>query len=133
MELPTDDVGDWKTQLHTLLLSLVDVLSGYPGMAVYISRHMDDMTPVAVADTMQRVLADAGFGPEGVTTALNTLFFYVAGTLVGGFTTEANPLHAPPDRVRREFARGLDIVLRGVEVELLDAKTAPRARRRRSA
>ena len=64
MELPTDDVGDWKTQLHTLLLSLVDVLSGYPGMAAYISRHMDDMTPVAVADTMQRVLADAGFGPK---------------------------------------------------------------------
>jgi hypothetical protein len=82
---------------------------------------------------MQRVLADAGFDPEGVATALNTLFFYVAGTLVGGFTTEPNPMHAPRDRVRTQFARGLDIVLRGVEVELLHEKKAPRARPRRSA
>jgi TetR/AcrR family tetracycline transcriptional repressor len=122
VEFPATDVGDWKSQVHSLLLSVVDVLSGYPGMAAYISRHMDDMAPVDVAETLQRTLLDASFDQEGVETALATLFFYVAGTLVGGFTTDTSPLDASRDRVRDQFARGLDVVLCGVEVELQDER-----------
>jgi TetR/AcrR family tetracycline transcriptional repressor len=118
VEFPATDVGDWKTQVHSVLLSVVDVLSGYPGMAAYISRHMDDMAPVDVAETLQRTLFDAGFDQAGVDTALSTLFFYVAGTLVGGFTSEPSPFDASREQVRDQFARGLDVVLRGIEVAL---------------
>jgi hypothetical protein len=65
---------------------------------------------------MRGMLANAGFGPDATEEALNPLFFYVAGMLVGGFTNFGD--EQTTRQLRQNFEHGLDIILTGIRVEL---------------
>lgn len=117
VELPDPDDGDWVAQTRAISLSVTDVFSGQAELAAYILGHFDDMAPREVMLAMRAILSGADFSEAAVDDALMTLFFYIAGTLVGGFTTMGKS-KAQVREMRMQFERGLDIILRGIQAEL---------------
>jgi AcrR family transcriptional regulator len=117
VELPDTIEGDWLPQTRAISLSVTDVFRDQSELAAYILRHFDDMAPSEIMLVMRSILTDAGFSEAAVEDALMTLFFYIAGTLVGGFTTMGKSKAQVRD-LRLRFDRGLDIILRGIQVEL---------------
>ena len=117
VQLPVGDDGDWITQTRSISLSVTDVFRGQAELAAYILGHFDDMAPTGVMLAMRAILTGAGFSEAAVDDALMTLFFYIAGTLVGGFTTMGKS-RVQVREMHMQFERGLDIILRGIQVEL---------------
>jgi AcrR family transcriptional regulator len=113
---PIDDARDWSVQVRELLLSLTDVFVGQSELAAWILAHFDETAPSEIMIRMRGMLANAGFGPDATEEALSALFFYVAGMLVGGFTSLADA--ATTQQMRANFERGLDLVLTGIRVDL---------------
>jgi len=117
VEIPQlDDPRDWSVQVRDVLLSLTDVFTGQAELAAWILANFEDAAPSEIMIRMRGMLADAGFDADATEDALNPLFFYIAGTLVAGFTTLADPRLMP--ELRRSFERGLDIILSGIRAEL---------------
>jgi len=118
IDLPIDgDDGDWAAQLRSVLLDVTDVFTGQAELAAYVLGHFDDMAPTELIVAMHAVLARAGFAEEAIDDALATLFFYVGGTLVGGFTTMGGG-DAQRRELRARFERGLDVILTGIRASL---------------
>jgi len=113
---PLDDPRDWSVQVREVLLSLTDVFTGQAELAAWILANFEDVAPSEIMIRMRGMLADAGFGADATEAALNPLFFYVAGTLVGGFTALGDP--RVTRELRRNFERGLDIILSGIRADL---------------
>jgi AcrR family transcriptional regulator len=113
---PVDDTRAWSAQVRDVLLSLTDVFVGQSELAAWILAHFEETAPSEIMIRMRGMLANAGFGPDSTEEALNTLFFYVAGMLVGGFTTFGDATTAR--QLRKSFERGLDVVLTGIRVDL---------------
>ncbi len=113
---PLDDPRDWPDQVRDVLLSLIDVFTGQAELAAWILHHFEATAPSQIMIRMRGMLANAGFGPDATEEALNPLFFYVAGMLVGGFTSYGDEWTAR--ELRQNFERGLDIILTGIRVDL---------------
>jgi TetR/AcrR family tetracycline transcriptional repressor len=113
---PLDDPRDWSVQVREVLLSLTDVFTGQAELAAWILANFEDAAPSEIMIRMRGMLAEAGFGADATEAALNPLFFYVAGTLVGGFTALGDPRRTR--ELRRNFERGLDIILSGIRADL---------------
>ena len=113
---PVGDSRDWTLQVREALLSLTDVFSGQSELAAWILAHFEETAPSEIMIRMRGILADAGFGPDATEEALNALFFYVAGMLVGGFTNFGD--EQTTRQLRQSFERGLDIILTGIRVDL---------------
>ena len=117
VEIPAmDDPRDWTLQVREVLLSLTDVFTGQAELAAWILAHFEETAPSEIMIRMRGMLADAGFGPDATEEALNALFFYVNGMLVGGFSNFGDA--ATTRQLRERFERGLDIILTGIRVEL---------------
>ena len=117
VEIPAiDDQRDWTLQVREVLLSLTDVFTGQSELAGWILAHFEETAPSEIMIRMRGMLANAGFGPEATEEALNPLFFYVAGMLVGGFTSFGD--EQTTRQLRQNFERGLDIILTGIRVDL---------------
>ncbi len=117
VEIPAiDDPRDWTLQVREVLLSLTDVFTGQGELAAWILAHFAQTAPSEIMIRMRGMLADAGFGPDATEEALNALFFYVNGMLVGGFGNFGDA--ATTRQLREAFERGLDIILTGIRVEL---------------
>ena len=117
VEIPAvDDPRDWTLQVRDVLLSLTDVFTGQGELAAWILAHFQATAPTEIMIRMSGMLANAGFGPDAIETALNPLLFYVAGMLVGGFTNFGD--EQTTRQLRQNFERGLDIILTGIRVEL---------------
>jgi AcrR family transcriptional regulator len=118
VEIPAvDDPREWSVQVRSLLLSLTDVFAGQGELAAWILSHFEETAPSEIMVRMRGMLANAGFGADATEEALNALFFYVAGMLVGGFTSFGDA--ATTKQLRESFERGLDVLLAGIRVELL--------------
>jgi AcrR family transcriptional regulator len=111
-----DDSRDWSVQVRELLLSLTDVFVGQSELAAWVLAHFDETAPSEIMIRMRGMLANAGFGADETEEALNALFFYVAGMLVGGFTSFGDA--TTTRELRGRFERGLDLVLTGIRVDL---------------
>ncbi|HEY3673950.1 MAG TPA: helix-turn-helix domain-containing protein [Acidimicrobiia bacterium] len=117
VEIPAlDDPRDWTLQVREVLLSLTDVFTGQGELAAWVLAHFAATAPSEIMIRMRGMLANAGFGPEATEEALNPLFFYVAGMLVGGFTSFGDA--QTTWQLRQNFERGLDIILTGIRVDL---------------
>jgi AcrR family transcriptional regulator len=117
VEIPAvDDPRDWTLQVRDVLLSLTDVFTGQGELAAWVLAHFEATAPSEIMIRMRGMLANAGFGPEATEEALNPLFFYVAGMLVGGFTSFGD--EQTTRQLRQSFERGLDIILTGIRVDL---------------
>jgi AcrR family transcriptional regulator len=113
---PLDDTREWSVQVGELLLSLTDVFVGQSELAAWILAHFEETAPSEIMIRMRGILANAGFGPDATEEALSALFFYVAGMLVGGFTSFGDV--DTSRQLRESFERGLDVVLTGIRVDL---------------
>jgi len=113
---PVDDPRDWSDQIRDVLLALTDVFAGQSELAAWILHHFEETAPSEIMIRMRGILANAGFGPDATEEALNPLFFYVAGMLVGGYTMFSD--EQTTRELRRSFERGLDTILTGIRVEL---------------
>lgn len=117
VEIPAiDDPRDWTVQVREVLLSLTDVFTGQSELAAWILAHFEEAAPSGIMIRMRGMLADAGFGPDATEQALNPLFFYVAGMLVGGFTNFGDA--QTKRQLRENFEHGLDVILTGIRVDL---------------
>jgi AcrR family transcriptional regulator len=114
---PLDDLRDWTEQVREVLLSVTDVFTGQGELAAWILGHFADTAPHEIMVRMHAMLLGAGFDAEATEDALNALFFYVAGTLIGGFTTFGTPRQSRG--MRQRFERGLDVILSGIRAEHL--------------
>jgi len=114
---PLEDPRDWAVQVREVLLSATDVFTGQAELAAYVLAHFEDTAPSEIMIRMRGMLANAGFDADATEDALSILFFYVAGTLVGGFTTMGTAQDAR--EARHRFERGLDIILGGIRADLL--------------
>jgi TetR/AcrR family tetracycline transcriptional repressor len=114
---PIDDPRDWAEQVRDVLLSLTDVFTGQGELAAWILKHFDETAPTEIMVRMRGMLLDAGFDADATDDALNPLFFYVAGMLIGGFTTFGDARQTR--ELRQRFERGLDVILSGIRAEYL--------------
>jgi len=117
VEIPAvDDPRDWTIQIREVLLILTVVFTGQGELAAWVLAHFEATEPSEIMIRMRGMLADAGFGPDATEEALVPFFFYVAGMLVGGFTNFGD--EQTTRQLRRNFERGLDIILTGIRVDL---------------
>jgi AcrR family transcriptional regulator len=118
VELPNPRSGDWLSRIRELLLNYVSTVSGYEGIAAYIMANQET-APRRIDETMHSYLDEAGFSRGGAEIVMSALFFYVGGTMVSGLmTTRVKGVSQRAMRAR--FTDGLDVLLKGVAVELVD-------------
>ncbi len=122
IEIPERIDGDWRTQVRDLLLNVMRVMRGYPGVAAYTMHHPAEIPMVAVIDTTGDALDSAGLRGESKARVMSALFFYLAGTIVSGAITTLRPDNMSSEEAEARFAEGLDVVLAGIEVEVLRAR-----------
>jgi AcrR family transcriptional regulator len=116
--LPDPAVGDWLTKIRELLLNYVSTVSEYEGIAAYIMSNQDN-APRHIDETMHTYLDEAGFSRAGAEIVMSALFFYVAGTMVSGLMT-TRVKGVSQRAMRSRFTDGLDVLLKGVAVQLAD-------------
>jgi TetR/AcrR family transcriptional regulator, tetracycline repressor protein len=116
--LPGVTSDDWLAKTRELLLNYVSVVGQYEGIAAYIMANQES-APRKVDQAMRSYLDEAGFSPAGAEIVMSALFFYVAGTMVSGLMTTR--LKGVSQRAMwARFTDGLDVLLKGVAVELAD-------------
>jgi AcrR family transcriptional regulator len=117
VEIPAlDDRRDWSVQVREVLLGVMDVFSDQSELVAWQLAHPEHAAPSEIMIRMRGMLANAGLGPDATEDALASLYFYVAGALIGGFTMARNARQT--GALRRQFERGLDIVPSGIRAEL---------------
>jgi len=117
VEIPAlDDPRDWSVQVREVLLSLTNVFTGQAELAAWVLANFADAAPSEIMIRMRGMLANAGFDADATEAALYPLFFYVAGTLVSGFTDLGD--ERLTSELRDNFEQGLDIILSGIRAEL---------------
>jgi AcrR family transcriptional regulator len=111
--------GPWEQRLKRLMIDVALTMSAHPGMATFITGTADETLPADLHRAVVTVLREAGFSNQGVDTVIAALFFYVHGTVASGLMSggEGGTSQA---RVRRLVERGLDLLLAGAKVTLLD-------------
>ena len=122
IEIPERIDGDWRGQVRTLLLNVTTVMRGYPGVAAYSLLHPREIPMVHVMEATREALDYAGLSDEAAARVLSALFYYLAGTIVGGVTTTLRPENVTSEAAEARFAEGLDVVLTGIEVEVERAR-----------
>ncbi len=109
---PLDDPRNWTEQVRAVLLSLTDVFTEQSELAAWILRHFEDTAPTEIMIRMRGMLLAAGFDDDATEDALNALFFYVSGMLIGGLSTFGSMRQRR--QLRARFERGLDVILIGI-------------------
>lgn len=119
-----DESGDWLSKIKELLLNHVSVVGQYEGLAAFIMSNQDT-APHTMDVAMHRYLDEAGFSKPGAETVMSALFFYIAGTMVSGLmTTRVKGVSQRAMRAR--FNDGLDVLLKGVAIELKEDRKRSR-------
>jgi AcrR family transcriptional regulator len=124
VQIPDTSRRAWLDGVRTLLLNYVAEVGPYDGMAAFTLANPEVRSP-RVSDAMYSFLASAGFSAEGRELVVSALFFYVAGSMASGLTN--NRRGTTQRAVNKRFVAGLDVLLKGVVVELKDDRQ--RARR----
>jgi AcrR family transcriptional regulator len=115
VEVPDGEVSSWIDNVRTLLLNYVAEMSPYRGMASFTLANSEVNSP-RIGEVMRGYLAAAGFSREGAELVLSSLFFYIAGTMASGLTTSGSGISSRT--LNKRFIAGLDVLLKGVVVEL---------------
>lgn len=103
---PDEDPVDW---VRSQVLDVYDLLNAHPGMAAYVVRHFNLVSP-DLAHAFRDALLSAGLKPSEITTAGMVMTFYVAGTLLSdSAATFAAAGIADPKPM---LSAGLDFILR---------------------
>ena len=122
--------GDWREQLRTLVLAIVNELTLHPNLALWIITVQARQPSVLdVHEAMLDVLVRAGFGPLEAISIKGTIFRHLIGHLVLANAPEGPPWKQLPKRYRNMrsvgptfdvvdrqvlFAFGLDAILAGL-------------------
>jgi TetR/AcrR family tetracycline transcriptional repressor len=112
-------VGTWDERIKRLMVDVARIMSAHPGMATFISANAAETLPAELHNTVVDVLRGAGFTKQGIDTVVAALFFYVHGIVASGVIS-ARDGSVPQARVRTLVERGLDLLLTGAQVTLLD-------------
>jgi AcrR family transcriptional regulator len=123
----------WDEQLRAWMLSAVDVLGNYPGMAQFLMTHSQDVPPLDLNEGVHEILRGAGLADGDANAIMSALFFQV-----GGMTMSAEPLAATDTLSLRDvtftleelFIDGLELILDGARHRLPTESKGPRRRRR---
>jgi AcrR family transcriptional regulator len=117
VELPVDGDGDWAEQVKAMIVSTARVVGQYPGMAAYAMSQADDIFPVELNASLDRVLRDAGFSAHSIGVLMGALYFYGSG-----ISTSLVPLREAKTiegvDLTAIFEDGLDMLLAGARLRL---------------
>jgi AcrR family transcriptional regulator len=117
VELPLGASGDWAEQVKEMIVSTARVVGQYPGMAAYVMTQVDDIFPLELNASLNRVLRDAGFSSHSIRVLMGALYFY--GT---GISTSLLPLREAKTLegtdVTAIFEEGLEMLLGGARLQL---------------
>jgi AcrR family transcriptional regulator len=117
VELPVGGDGDWAVQVKAMIVSTARVVGQYPGMAAYAMSQADDIFPVELNASLNRVLCGAGFNPRSIGVLMGALYFYGSG-----ISTSLVPLREAKTMegvdVTAIFEEGLDMLLAGARLQL---------------
>ncbi len=116
-QVPTK--GSWDERIKQVMMDVARIMSAHPGMATFITGAADETLPTDLHLAVVAVLKEAGFTRQGIDTVVAALFFYVHGIVASGLISGRNAAMSQA-RIRRLVERGLDLLLAGAKVTLLD-------------
>ena len=132
VQVPASGEGGWRDVVRRIAVTYLDSYSRHPRLIPLLTSHtVRDRTTLRVYDALAAELAGAGFGPAERLEAITILDSFVLGSaldaaapaVVWEADAEASPAFrealeaglAVPDRARRTFLAGLEILLAGLE------------------
>lgn len=116
-QLPTR--GSWDERIKRVMMDVARIMSAHPGMATFITGAGDETLPADLHLAVVGILKEAGFTRQGIDTVVAALFFYVHGIVASGLISGREGAMSQA-RVRRLVERGLDLLLAGAKVTLLE-------------
>lgn len=111
--------GTWDERIKRVMIDVARIMSAHPGMATFITGAGDETLPADLHLAVVGVLQEAGFTPQGIDTVVAALFFYVHGIVASGLIHGRDGAMSQA-RIRRLVERGLDLLLAGAKVTLLE-------------
>lgn len=125
-EVVLPDKGSWVQRLKKLMISVVEVVGRYPGMAAFMNANASDSMPVELHHRVVSLLREAGFSQRNIEVLMGAMFIYANG-MNSGAVGKDSPSSVSAAHVRRMFQDGLDLLLAGAQVTLeqqLDSRGA---------
>jgi TetR/AcrR family transcriptional regulator, tetracycline repressor protein len=130
-EVVLPEKGRWDQRLKQLMMSVVEVVGRYPGMAAFMNANASDSMPLDLHRRVIAVLEEAGFGPRNMEVLMGAMFIYATGIGSGAVRTDQqSPLSA--EGVTRMFQDGLDLLMAGAQVRLEQELDSRRRRKTRT-
>lgn len=132
VEVPDGGGADWRDVLRRIAVVYLDSYARHPRLIPLLTTHtVRDPTTLRVYDALADALAGAGFGPEERLEAITIIDSFVLGSALdaaapavvweadaGAGEAFREALEAgmgAPDRARKAFLAGLEIILGGLE------------------
>jgi AcrR family transcriptional regulator len=126
IELESTNPRRWASTLRLLMVDYARVFSAYPGVAAHALKHVDAGAPTGTRDLLLQTLREAGFRIRSAHNILGAMYFYVTGTVAAMLTTPTEAGYST-DLITHQFEEGLDLLIKGAQVQLREDRAARRA------